>query len=243
MNIFKSLFKRKPKYALEAETIQAPEKMPVREIQMTELMGRAITVAEKTFVPLHICIYEDSLVFEFDVYEKDATDKSGATKQSFTFPTTENRLVPIEFDGVEFFWDLQDDAFRWPPRKAPETAHEVNAWISAFDNGDLRIEKAFAEHNLSKKALAYAYKSDDAYYYWNMDDCTHFPVLYEIPGVFKSHFGKNTLLDPDIITVINQIAFYANSYSLDEPADFKDILTLYNERRKKTPWTPDAKEE
>lgn len=238
MNIFKSLFKRKPKYALEAETIQSPEKMPVREIQMIELMGRAITVGEKTFVPLHICIYEDSLVFEFDVYEKDATDKSGATKQSFTFPTTENRLVPIEFDGVEFFWDLQDDAFRWHPRKAPEEAHEVNAWISAFDNGDFRIEKAYAEHNLSKKALAYAYKSDDTYYYWNMDDRSHFPVIYEIPGAFKEHLNTECLLDPNTVHVINQIAFFANSYSIDEPADFKEILKQYTERYKKELWTP-----
>ncbi len=232
MHFFKSLFQRKNK------TEPITEKTPLREYQMVELMGRAITVGEKTYVPLHMCVYEDSLFFEFDVYEKDATDKSGAAKQSFTFPITKSRFVPIEFEGVPFFWDMQDDSFRWRPRKAAENAHEINAWICAFDNGDLSVEKVFAEHNLSEKALAYAYQSDDACYYWNMDDSSHFPVIYEIPGAFKAHLNTNSLLDPNMMHVINQIAFFTNSFSQDEPSDIKEIYTQYKERYAKPLWTP-----
>lgn len=175
---FKKLFSKKVEEERE-------EIIPglVRERNMIELMGRAVSVYDNVYVPVKINIFEDKWQFVFNKFEgEDATD---FTEYSLEVAgTPEQEKVAIILDGIEFVWDDYEEFFRWKPFEEAESKRKFNDYVEYFSNGELRVQKDYAEHNLSPEALEFAWYKCEQYYSFNVHDGTYAPVLFEIPSIF-----------------------------------------------------------
>lgn len=62
----------------------------------------------------------------------------------------------------------------------------------------LRVEKEYAEHNLSEDCLAYAFCEPEGYYIWNIEDYRAVPVFFELRSLFHwDVYDENGLLKYD----------------------------------------------
>ncbi len=165
---------------------EAPEQMVpglVREYTMFDLMGRAVCVYDRVYVPVRVAVFEDKWIFEFNKFEDaDSTDFTSYSLEVAGTPTQET--VSITLDGAEFIWDDYDGFFRWAPFEEAVLERKFNTYMEYFSNGELRIEKEYAEHNLSPEALHCAWYKGDTYYSWNVHDGMYAPVLFEMPALF-----------------------------------------------------------
>ncbi len=188
-------------------------KTPIKTQELIELMGKSITVGEKVYVPTKITYFEDGITFNFDVRTLKKDGKSTFKKETFHFDyPNADRLLPVSFEGVDFFWDKPDEVFRWLPREPREESLEVNPWMITYDNGELLVEKAFAEAHFSTYALAYAFEVTDAHYSFNLSDYSYTPLLYECPRAFKDFLNSGTVLDPNFDNMFKYVSFYAADY-------------------------------
>ena len=155
----------------------------VREHNMIELIGSGVSVYDSVYVPVKINIFEDKWVFIFNKFEGD--DSADFTEYSLEVPGTPHQeTVTITLDGVEFVWDDYDGFFRWNPFEEAVPERKFNDYVEYFSNGELRIQKDYAEHNLSPEALECAWNKCDEYYSFNVHDGTYAPVLFEMPSLF-----------------------------------------------------------
>lgn len=182
----------------------------IKTLNIFDLMGKAFTVNEKNYVPLQIDIFEKGIVIECNVGKGDENE---LTKETIISSFAGNdRLEPIEVNGRTIFWDKVDEVFRWNPEKPATQCDNINKWITIWDNGEMRVEKEYAEHNMSPEALEYAFFKGDEYYSWNLDDYSFAPVLYELSSQFSKFLNSETLIDPNANNVINYVCFYTSSY-------------------------------
>ncbi len=155
----------------------------VRENNMIELIGSGVTVYDNVYVPVKINIFEDKWVFIFNKFEgEDSTDFTEYTLEVQGTPQQET--ITITLDGVEFVWDDYDMFFRWNPFEEAVPERKFNDYVEYFLNGELRIQKDYAEHNLSPEALECAWYKCDDYYSFNVYDGMYAPVLFEMPSLF-----------------------------------------------------------
>ncbi len=253
-DLFKKLFKkREPDISAQYDCDEADEFLDdeqqhaepglIKKYTLFELMGRAIATREKSYVPTSLKMYEDKCCFEFNAFENEDNEDNNFVQYKCEAPYTPGQqAVSIIIDGIEFVWDVEDEFFRWVPFDEPQKAIQFNQWIEYFSNGELRIQKEYAEHNLSDGALGYAFYSCDEYYSWNADDGSYAPVMYEIPSAMKTvdTGGIIKLFEVDVNRAVRDLS-YVNKYYEKECTDMNIgmLYAQYEKNKQRVLWEPD----
>ncbi len=217
---------------------------PIKTLNRLDLVTKSITAGSRIYVPVCVTVYDGGIVFDFEYAQRNEAGHLQTHPESYTVAVeSEARLLPLCIHGCNFFWDRKDDTFRWLPKAAAQEVYAINPWIFFCDNDELRIDIAYAEHNLSAEALAYAFEKTDAHYAWNTQDHSHTPVLYEIPGVFDAFLYRvDFCLSPHYISLCNRLITYAASYCDTAPDNAAERHNAYKERYGRTLWTPKAEQ-
>ena len=212
----------------------------VKEYTMMELMGRAISTIDAVYVPVGITVFQDNRwKFEFNKFNDDEMSSECEHFVVEKQGTFQDEQITIVIDGIEFNWDVQDEFFRWIPFGEAKKAIEFNPWIEYFSNGELRIQKDFAEHNLSAAALDYAFYSCDEYYSWNVSDGSYAVVMYEIPSAMATIDSDELIktFEVEINRAVRDIS-YVDKYYNKELTDMTVgmMYERYEQNRQRTLW-------
>jgi hypothetical protein len=165
---------------------------PLKEYTLFELMNRAIIAPERVYVAVSIKMFEDKCCFEFDSSYDDETGEMIFEPYNCEVPYTPGqKKIGVIVEGNEFVWDDEETFFRWIPYGEPMVERKFNNWVEYFENGELRIQKEYADHNLSHEAIEYSYYGCEDYYSWNVWDGSYAPVMFEIPSVFDKTEGNS----------------------------------------------------
>lgn len=215
----------------------------LKDYTMMELMGRAISTPEAVYVPVGITVFEDNRwKFEFNKFNDDEMSSECEHFVVEKQGTLQDEQIPIVIDGIEFNWDVQDEFFRWIPFGEPQKAIEFNPWIEYFSNGELRIQKDFAEHNLSDAAREYAFYSCDEYYSWNVSDGSYAVVMYEIPTAMTTIDSDEIIktFEVEINRAVRDIS-YVTKYYDKELTDMTVgmLYKRYDQNTQRTLWMPE----
>ncbi len=205
---------------------------------LPQLMGKAITVNNITYVPIELIMFADRYEIKFNKF----IDLDNFEEIKLVADNTVGQLIPIKDGDITFFWDELNKSFRTIPEEEGELWMEFNPWVKAYSNGELRIEKEYAENNLSRKARSFAYRKTDEFYSWNYGDNSEIPVLFEIPSVFKSlnSEGEYSTLNPDFYNIYGKIDFYCYTYYVYADLDDENIMERYKENLNRKLWQPEA---
>ncbi len=241
-NLFAKLFKRS-NCAFVAEVEQDNGPKPIKKYTLIDLMDRAIIAPENIYVPMSIKMFEDKCCFEFNVVQKDENGfMKGVTHSFETQYSPGQSNIDIVIENVKFTWDDEDTFFRWIPYGEAESCRKFNNWIEYFTNGELRIQKEYADHNLSPQAIEYAFYTCDEYYSWNVWDGSYAPIMFEIPAVFDKIEG-NALFEyfaADMIKAVRDLSYTDRYY--EKKLTGMSIPMMYEEyqkNEKRTLWKPD----
>lgn len=200
-----------------------------------QLIYRGFTVGEITYVPTEFTEYATRYEIVLNKFVGDSTDFE---KIRLVADITVDALVPIYDGDVTFYWDKENKTFRTIPEGEGELVVEYNPFVKAFDNGELRIYKEYAEHNLSRKARSFAYRKTEQFYSWNYNDNSELPVLFEIPAVFKKTqvHGKYSLLNPDFYNLYGKLSLYCYVYYIFADLDEENFREKFDENLNRTLW-------
>ncbi len=214
----------------------------VKNYTMMELMGRTISTPEAVYVPVKITVFEDNRwKFEFNKFNDDAMSSEFEHFVVEKQGTLQDEQISIVIDYIEFNWDVQDEFFRWIPFGEPKKAIVFNPWIEYFSNGELRIQKDFAEHNLSTAARDYAFYSCDEYYSWNVSDGSYAVVMYEVPSAMTTIDSDEIVktFEVEINRAVRDIS-YVNKYYYKELTDMtiEMMYARYKQNKQRTLWKP-----
>ena len=218
--MFKKFFRKKEK--------------PVRTYGIFEIGRKALCTKYFTYTPTKIECYSDRVEFTVEVLNTPTGEvTTDVIEVTATAKLTGERLVPLEIDGRELFWDTVDMAVR---RKVmPEgEAIEIAPPIHMYRNEVLTIKRDFAEKYLSYEALSYAILQDDDRYIWYYPDGSCSPAVLEIPTAFDAFraFEINPL-SSDPIEVSSYIGVYAGEYFEKKGISTSNYTQVYMENRKR----------
>ncbi|MBE6036367.1 MAG: hypothetical protein E7223_01930 [Clostridiales bacterium] len=154
-------------------------------MDLMSLLRRGFNVDGITFVPVAASLYTNRLELTISTVIGGASGDPKTADYPLVLPFTEGqRLIPIEICDHQLYWDAPDACLRFRPAGAPREAISPIQAIRLYDNGPVRIDKNYAEEHLTPEALAYAYETDDEYYYWNWLDGSAYPVVFELAALF-----------------------------------------------------------
>lgn len=224
--------------------IELPEGA-VRGYGMSELMGRAVSTPEGVYVPVRISVYEDEWEFEFNRYEGEEISSRYETFVTRVPGTPDEENVSVIIDGIEFVWDDYDEFFRWNPFGEGESLRTFNDYVEYFSNGELRIDKAYAVHNLSLEALAYSYFEGEGYYSFNVHDGTYAPVMFEMPSVFdkKGRFevSRFEYFQAEKASVVGDLMCTNRYIQQKYPGkSIPELYMIYQQNEQRALWEPEA---
>jgi len=163
-----------PENEAEPEPEKEAEPGLIRELEFFDLLLHSISLGGSCYTPTSMKEYEDRILLT--VSKMDENYES--TEHSFELPV-EGRYAPFELDGVDFFWDREDNAFRIIPQYDESARKQLNEHLFLLDEKVLAAEKSYAEETLSEKCRAYAFKSDEKAYYWCIGDHSYRTVCHE----------------------------------------------------------------
>ena len=204
---------------------------------MVQLMGHAFTVGDITYVPIEFIEFAD----RYEITLNRFLDNHNFEEIKLEAEKTVDLLVPIRDGDITFYWDVLNKTFRTLPDGEGELMVEYNPYVKAFDNGELRIEKEYAEHNLSRKARGYAYRVTDEFYSWNYKDNSELPVLFEMPSVFEQIREQATYssLNPDAYNLYGKLSVFCYIYYVYADVDDENFNEKYSENMSRTLWQPE----
>lgn len=213
---------------------------PLVYIDMIELVGKAVTLDGITYVPMEYKQYEDRIEIAFSAVASasDFDVKPTEMRICAEIPATERR-VPFVLGEKEVFWDLEDQTIRYVPDYDPAACVEVTPWISVLNQRVIRIEKTYAEHNLTNWCLEYAYLEQDGYYYWNILDYSVVPVIWELCKEFYEHCGGEKS-GAHVQDISSNVSMYAPSYAKKIGFTADNFIDMYFDNWKKPLWMPDG---
>ncbi|MDO4531897.1 MAG: hypothetical protein Q4C06_07950, partial [Bacillota bacterium] len=171
--------------AEEAEEAEETDPDLVREYSMLETMvWGSIFWGNRYFFLVNLREYTDRLVLNFEASAVDSFDsESIEITISEKEPTgiyqfeIEGHLLRLDVERCKLWGELMETEGEWIT---------VNPWVSFAEGFLFRVEKEYAEHNLSGECLDYAAltRKDDGYYYWEMQKGHHAVVLAELRTLF-----------------------------------------------------------
>lgn len=218
----------------------------VKEYGMIELMGRAISTPVAVYVPVRITVYKDRWEFEFNKSRGDEITSDFENCIVQVPDTSDAEKISITLDGIEFVWDEFDGFFRWVPFGEAQSERKFNNYMEYFSNGELRINKEYADHNLSDEAKQYCCLKCDDYYCFNVHDGSYAPVLFEMPSLFdkKEKFmaSRFEYFQAEKGSAANGIMCTNRYIHQKFPGQsVPELYRIYDENEQRVLWEPDNK--
>ena len=181
-----------------------------------ELCKKAIYTGNILYTPWRLEIYKKHIVLDICCTNSEAEEQV----KHFVTELSDNgeRHLPLEVDGVGFYWDTVDKALRIKGKPEGEGVALIPQ-VLIYPNDVMTMDKEFAEKYYSKYALTYA-EFDGDKYIWNFADGSASPVVFETPKLFQIFIpdkdGLNTdihMLSGDLISVMNRLYTFTESYA------------------------------
>ena len=193
-------------------------------MDMMSLLRRGFNVNGITFVPVSAQLYTNRLELTINTVTDGASGDPKMAEYPLVLPFTEGqRLVPIELCGQQLYWDAPDACLRYQPSGDLGEPVDPVPQLRLYPGGPVLLARAFAEATLTPDALAYAYKTDDQFYYWNWLDGSSYPVVFELAALFCQFdfLPEEHPLRASVEPTALALGFHAPSYvnKLGIPAD------------------------
>ena len=183
-----------PEEELEPEPEEELEPGLIRKLDFINLMCFAFGVRNKTFCVDELKEFEDRTEIVVKILEDYGEIER---TESAVVPHQEGqRYDPVTLEGENFRWDRADGCLRFCPA-VQETAEDlaVAKPVRMLQNLVLRVDKAFAEENLSPACLEYACNCSEAGYDWCVVDKSYCTVVYELKLAQTDVDHQKNLLD------------------------------------------------
>ncbi len=206
---------------------------PVLVYNIFEVGPKAIYCKDFTFVPTEVAYYKDRIDFCINRFphtdEEDDDIQMDQLKVSTT--RTDDRLIPLDVEGVTLHWDTEDLTFRRKVMPEGEPTPLIPQ-VLIYPNEVLTMEKEFAEKDVSPLALSYATLKDDVYI-WYYPDGSITPTIFEIPRLFSifNYCGRHHL-SAHFIEILNHLSVYAPSYIEKIGLNSSNAIVIYKENLK-----------
>lgn len=217
---------------------------PISRISMIELLRRGADSGNFSFLPTLVETYSDRVEISLSVVNATAGFGEDPRELQLSLPTAEGqRMLPFNVDEITLFWDTEDTIMRLHPSPCDKFV-ELTQWVRAYEEGELRVDRAFAEKNLTPEALEYAYMSNAEYYSWNWRDHSASPVIFELAPIFSQLSGLE-LGHPMCTaeeTIASNLSFYTPSYCRKRSLAYDDLPTAAHSSLHRTLYAPDGTE-
>ena len=205
------------------------------------------TVGGQPYMVMLYRVYEDRLYFKYGLTFEGEDGFSRIEEEEVTIPREEGkRFYEVECRGNTLVWDSFELRHNTKPVVAEEEWKEINPWVWGVANKAVRVEKEYAEHNLSEDCLMYAVYDEAGYYVWNTAENAHLPLCFELRDIlmFAECDEEGVLaLTPELWSTQAKMELYTNTYCknkglLDYHGKSREKLIRLTELKKKELWEP-----
>lgn len=149
-----------------------------------ELISHGITLQDKSVIP--IALHADER--EGRLRLRIMADGEAPWEEEVGGPCDPTgRFFSFCLDGTAMTCELPDGILHVTP-DVGDQVQDINPWIQVLDGKVLRIQRAYAEQNLSPACLDLASKAGEAWYDWYITDEAHTMPLFELPALFGVEF-------------------------------------------------------
>lgn len=189
---------------------------PINELYLHNAIVYSVVCGNFTFVLQWAKQYKDRTDICVARVSKKDDGGQNIIKKDFSVPYNEQKnLTILDFDGMEFFWDYRDHCLRCGAEYDETKVFEVNKWFHIIDKEVVRVEKKYAELNLTPVCIEYAYGEENGCYLWNISDFSALPVIVEL---YRLILDCEEWTDWDKIVAMyyerfNELATYCTTYN------------------------------
>ncbi|MBR5590139.1 MAG: hypothetical protein IKW40_01260 [Anaerotignum sp.] len=205
------------------------------------------TVGGQSYMVMLYRVYEDRLYFKYGLTFEGEDGFSRIEEEEVTIPREEGkRFYEVECRGNTLVWDSFELRHNTKPVVAEEEWKEINPWVWGVTNKAVRVEKEYAEHNLSEDCLMYAVYDEAGYYVWNTEENALFPLCFELRDILMSAECDEEGVLVQTFTLMDTLAKmnrYNSVYCKNKGvfgyfSDNKETLIRLTELKKKELWEP-----
>ena len=222
----------------------------IQEYDMMQLIAHSpTTINGVTYTVECYRIYEDHLFFQYNILVEDEDGFLDVKEAEVTVPREEGkRFYELECRGTVLVWDSFDLRHKTKPNVAEEDWKEVNPWIWVVPCEVLRVEKEYAEHNLSADCLEYGIYDNAGYYVWNIRERWQLPVCLELRSILLDlEYDAEGILEitDDLVKIYDEMCFFNSTYRNNKgfahrylAVERKKLLRELTNLQKKELWEP-----
>ena len=196
----------------------------VVEKSFFELMGYGISVQGKNIIPVKLRADETEGKLLLRIMEDGKDDR----EEEVCGPR-EGKFFPFCVDGIALTCELPDGVLHYKP-EAREMTQRINPWISVWDGDIIRLQKDYAEHNLSPVCLELASERGEDWYDWYTIDNAAAMLFFELPHVFQ----------PDMLSVVNLLNCFCGEYVEKVGLHADNLIDRYRENYRRSCWEPES---